>query len=927
MSAGEEFESNKMKMEIDDISDKEHDSDKSSDSEDESSDAMSVNDEELEKEAANLEKKIEDNPYDYNAYVELIKQLQKMTELERLRKVRENMSKHFPLTSELWMSWLKEEINLAASDTERKSVIQLFDRAVQDYLSVELWLEYAQFSIGNMGLQDGVKTVRDTFERSLTAGGLHVAKGAILWEAYREFENVMLGMLQAKSEADMSDAQREELNAQKKRLVTLFRRQLACPLLDMEKTYQEFNEWLNEEPNRKEGVDIKNIESGFKKALLRLSKILPFEEKLLSTEDANKAVHYQAYLEHEKSHNEPARVQCLYERAVADLCLDATIWLEYVQYLDTTLKIDSVVLPVCRRAVRNCPWNSALWQYYIRALERYNKPFEEVKEVMEQALSVGFTSAEDYRSIWLCYIEYMRRRVDWKADDNSTSLTELRATFNRACEHLAQYFGLQGDPNCDILQYWARIEAAHCKNFEKFRLLWTDILSMGHDKTASMWLEYIRLERTYGDDKHLRRLFPRALMSTQDWPESIGSAWLNYERDEGTLESYEFCMSKYKSRMKQITERREKQAAKETETSGKGKQDKGKKQSTKKKNETEGKWAGVAPKSVISKTDSKPETTSKMSSVLPPPGFEKQKKSEDKTEGPPVKKQKTEETSDSEHGVTVAHDSSKDDRTVFVSNLNYSVTEEKIREVFSTLGTLTDLRLVKDFKGRSKGYCYVEFSSIRTTAELDWAHVRPMYVSKCDSDKQTRKPAFKYSTSFEKNKTFLKRLPRSTTKEELEEIFKAYGSLKDVRIVTYRNGHSKGLAYVEFNDETAAAHALIKTDGMTVGDRTISVALSKPPDRKQTAASFVPSSVSASQVPSSLGGGTKQLGPRGRGRTQVSFLPRSLQVPSTSTTSSAAATNKTTSNGSETNGDNNAGGDAKKPMSNSDFRQMLLGNK
>lgn len=49
-----------------------------------------------------------------------------------------------------------------------------------------------------MGLQYGVKIVRDTFERALTSVGLHVAKGAILWEAYREFENVMLGMLQVR---------------------------------------------------------------------------------------------------------------------------------------------------------------------------------------------------------------------------------------------------------------------------------------------------------------------------------------------------------------------------------------------------------------------------------------------------------------------------------------------------------------------------------------------------------------------------------------------------------------------------------------------------------------------------------------------------------------------------------------------------------
>lgn len=56
-------------------------------------------------------------------------------------------------------------------------------------------------------------------------------------------------------------------------------------------------------------------------------------------------------------------------------------------------------------------------------------------------------------------------------------------------------YGLQGDPNCEILRYWARIEAAYCKNMERFRLLWNDILSQGHDTTAAMWLEYIQWER------------------------------------------------------------------------------------------------------------------------------------------------------------------------------------------------------------------------------------------------------------------------------------------------------------------------------------------------------------------------------------------------------------------------------------------------
>lgn len=49
-------------------------------------------------------------------------------------------------------------------------------------------------------------------------------------------------------------------------------------------------------------------------------------------------------------------------------------------------------------------------------------------------------------------------------------------------------------------------------------------------------------------------------------------------------------------------------------------------------------------------------------------------------------------------------------RTVFISNLDFKVSEERIREVMSSSGTITDIRLVYDYKGRSKGYCYVEFA-------------------------------------------------------------------------------------------------------------------------------------------------------------------------------------------------------------------------
>lgn len=135
----------------------------------------------------------------------------------------------------------------------------------------------------------------------------------------------------------------------------------------------------------------------------------------------------------------------------------------------------------------------------------------------------------------------------------------------------------------------------------------------------------------------------------------------------------------------------------------------------------------------------------------------------------------------------------------------------------------------------------------------------------------------------------------TTTKEELENIFKAYGQLKDVRLVTYRNGHSKGLAYVEFADQSSASKALLATDGMTIADKIISVAISQPPERKKPDFSDIPSS--HGQV-KSLGSTTTARTSSAHPKTMLSMVPRSVIAPSN--------------------------GVKDKPKSNDEFRKMFL---
>ena len=81
-----------------------------------------------------LEASLSTNPYDYSSHVTLINKLHTMGELDRLRAARNNMSNLYPLSPELWLAWISDEIKLATTDDQKTEVVKLCERAIQDYV-------------------------------------------------------------------------------------------------------------------------------------------------------------------------------------------------------------------------------------------------------------------------------------------------------------------------------------------------------------------------------------------------------------------------------------------------------------------------------------------------------------------------------------------------------------------------------------------------------------------------------------------------------------------------------------------------------------------------------------------------------------------------------------------------------------------------
>lgn len=102
------------------------------------------------------------------------------------------------------------------------------------------------------------------------------------------------------------------------------------------------------------------------------------------------------------------------------------------------MKISDISLPVHERSVRNCPWSLNLWIMNIQASERYKKPFELVQSLFDRALQAGFSLEDEYRQLWLAYLESCARQVDWSKIEDNNQLSLLQTTFQRAIDYLTE---------------------------------------------------------------------------------------------------------------------------------------------------------------------------------------------------------------------------------------------------------------------------------------------------------------------------------------------------------------------------------------------------------------------------------------------------------------------------------------------------------
>ncbi|CAG6021600.1 unnamed protein product [Menidia menidia] len=177
---------------------------------------------------------------------------------------------------------------------------------------------------------------------------------------------------------------------------------------------------------------------------------------------------------------------------------------------------------------------------------------------------------------------------------------------------------------------------------------------------------------------------------------------------------------------------------------------------------------------------------------------------------------------------------------VYIKNFGEDYTDEKLKEVFSAFGKTLSVRVMKDEKGRSRGFGFVNYAhhgdAQKAVEEMNGKEIngKVIYVGraqkrlerqgelkrKFDQIKQDRIQRYQGVNLYVKN------LDDGIDDERLRKEFSPYGTITSAKVMT-DGGQSKGFGFVCFSSPEEATKAVTEMNGRIVATKPLYVALAQ----------------------------------------------------------------------------------------------------
>ena len=168
------------------------------------------------------------------------------------------------------------------------------------------------------------------------------------------------------------------------------------------------------------------------------------------------------------------------------------------------------------------------------------------------------------------------------------------------------------------------------------------------------------------------------------------------------------------------------------------------------------------------------------------------------------------------------------DGNVFIKDLDASIDNKALHELFSSFGNILSCKVALDEQGNSKGYGFVHFESKEgaeeAIAKLNGLLLNDKKVVVCHHVSRKDRVAQTDAAKSVFTNVFVKNLDESVDDSELEQIFAAYGKITSALISRDEaSGRSKGFAFINFETHSAAEAAVNALNGTEVHGRALFV--------------------------------------------------------------------------------------------------------
>jgi len=160
--------------------------------------------------------------------------------------------------------------------------------------------------------------------------------------------------------------------------------------------------------------------------------------------------------------------------------------------------------------------------------------------------------------------------------------------------------------------------------------------------------------------------------------------------------------------------------------------------------------------------------------------------------------------------------------SLYVGELDPTVTEAMLYEIFSMVGPVSSIRVCRDaVTRRSLGYAYVNYlngpDAERALEQLNYSLIKN---KACRIMVSQRDPALRKTGA---GNIFLKNLDETIDNKALHDTFAAFGNILSCKVALDEAGVSKGYGFVHFDTGDAADAAIANVNGMLLNDKIVFV--------------------------------------------------------------------------------------------------------